>query len=411
MSTPAARFVNVPRVWLVAVTVLLILPWLIVGYLYQRGAAPPPPDPVQTAAVTSVRTGSWGELTLTPIVISPPIEYVSTDLWPSEPPTWTFPGLSIDEVEAFLGASGLAAADVARLKAAARRDERIPAIVVTPPIELVERLTPDVRGRIYLQLGRSALNFEQAQAFRFEGASVDLWLRGAAIQPATRQLAEPYFYRDGSFLYFADLGLLRSKIADREEYRRLTKALYRQPTMLMEIGLSPDADVLAVARYWGKGGRRTDIRPLLDSLAGTGAHIDTEHLLPSFARDHLYRYPRLTAADFDKPVLANCLWSALNFFHTTPDDSLFDLNTAIDRLKTQYFVVEADFELGDVVAFLDERDNLFHAAVYLADGLLFSKNGMSVMAPWTITSIDSVKGFYAMRSQNPRLIVHRLKGS
>lgn len=36
--------------------------------------------------------------------------------------------------------------------------------------------------------------------------------------------------------------------------------------------------------------------------------------LPALARNHLYRYPKLTAADLDKPLLANCLWSALNFF-------------------------------------------------------------------------------------------------
>ncbi len=406
MSAAPGKPVAVPRPWLIAVTILLVLPWLVVGYVYQRGPAPVS-ERVAPLAQQTTASGPWGNLILTPIVISPPIEYVSTDLWPAATLTWTFPGSTIDEVENFLNVSGLTPADVARLKAASTPDPRIHGIVITPPMDLVERLTPEVRGRIYLQLGRSGLNFEQAQAFRFETGSLDDWLKGAPIQAATRQLVEPYFYREGNFLYFADLGLLEPKIADREEFRRLTKALFRQPSVLVDLSLGPGGDVATIAQYWGKGGRRTDIRPLLDSIAGTSAHTDIAHLLPAFARDHLYRYPRVSTADFDKPILANCLWSSLNFFNAVPDDSMLDVNKAIDRLKTQYYVVEADFELGDIVAFVDEKDNLFHVAVYLADGLLFSKNGMSVMAPWTITSIDSVKAFYSTRSQHPRVIVHR----
>jgi hypothetical protein len=48
--------------------------------------------------------------------------------------------------------------------------------------------------------------------------------------------------------------------------------------------------------------------------------------------------------------------------------------------------------------------------VYIADDLLFSKNGISAMAPWTLISLDDIKGYYRWRSENPRLIVHRRKG-
>jgi len=86
------------------------------------------------------------------------------------------------------------------------------------------------------------------------------------------------------------------------------------------------------------------------------------------------------------------------------------VNTALSTLKEDYYVVETGFELGDVVAFLDSNGNVFHAAVYLADDLVFSKNGTSPMAPWTIMSIEDVKGYYRTHSEAPRLIVHRRNG-
>jgi hypothetical protein len=56
---------------------------------------------------------------------------------------------------------------------------------------------------------------------------------------------------------------------------------------------------------------------------------------------------------------------------------------------------------------VDEEGNLFHAAVYLADDLVFTKNGTSPIAPWTIMPIDHLKSYYRLQSENPRLIYHR----
>jgi hypothetical protein len=101
----------------------------------------------------------------------------------------------------------------------------------------------------------------------------------------------------------------------------------------------------------------------------------------------------------------------LNFFNETPDNRYLDVGFAVERLKQDYYVVENSFELGDIVAVLDEKGSIFHAAVYLADNLVFSKNGMSQVAPWVILPIDTVLDYYRTRSEKPRLIFHRRKGS
>ena len=82
-------------------------------------------------------------------------------------------------------------------------------------------------------------------------------------------------------------------------------------------------------------------------------------------------------------------------------------NAAIATLRQDYHIVESNYQLGDVIALLDAEGDLFHVVVYLADDLVFTKNGTSPVAPWTIMPLDRVKDYYRNQSENPRLIYHR----
>jgi hypothetical protein len=406
----AAHVAAVPRPWLVVLAVMLIAPWGIVTAMWFWPARPDaPPVAADHGRPADGDLGPWGRLTLVPIVISPPLELVSTDWGAARQPTWFFPGANADQIVQMLQAAGVPAGAAARFRSEARSEPRIAGVVLTPDPAWVRALGPDVRARIYQVLGRSGFNVDQAQAFRYRGPTPDAWLGSSLISPRARQLVEPLIYRDGDYMLFADVELIRAELDGEEELRDLAKALLRQPTVLVRLSVESPAAVEGLAEYWGRGGRRTDIKPLLESVAGAGPErfIDVVHLLPALARNYLYRYPKLSAADFDKPVIANCLWTSLNFFLPHPDDRFLDVSTALETLKTDYFVVESGFELGDVVAFLDEEGDIFHAAVYIADDLVFSKNGTSPMAPWTLMSIDDLKGYYRSRSPDPRLIVHR----
>jgi hypothetical protein len=234
-------------------------------------------------------------------------------------------------------------------------------------------------------------------------------LSHSLISPATRAVVEPLIYRDGDIMHFADAEVVLEQVSDPAERQKLAKVLLRQPTMLVRLAVDASSEVSALAEYWGRGGRSTDIRPLLESVAAPGddAEIDIIHLLPAFARNRLYRYPRLTAADLNKPALVNCLWTSLNFFNEDPDDRFLDLTASLTELKTNYYIVESSYQLGDVIALLDAEGDLFHVVVYLADDLVFTKNGTSPVAPWTIMPLQRVKDYYRNQSQDPRLIYHR----
>lgn len=403
----------VPRTWLIVLTGLVVLPWIIVGMLYFRGpgmaAAPAFPE-AAGAPSGQAAAGPWGQLSLTPIVISPPLEFIAADWGRSAAQAaWHFPGVTGEMLEAFLITSGLPGEQAARLLSRARPDAAIAGLVVTPDPEVVRAMEPQVRARIYSTLAKSPLNFDQANSFRFHGDSAEEWLGGSLISPQTRRLVEPLIYREGEYLSFADAEYIRSQIHDPGELRRLAKVLLRVATVLVRLTIPDASRVDALADYWGRGGRRTDLRPLLESIAGAGPErsIDIVHLLPTFARNHLYRYPKLSTADLNRPSLANCLWTALNFFRSQPDDRFLDMDASLKSLKEGYYVVQDGFQLGDIVAFLNEQGDLFHVAVYLADDLVFTKNGTSPMAPWIITTVDLVKEYYRGRSANPRLIYHR----
>jgi hypothetical protein len=403
-------YVAVPRRWLIAVAAILIIPWLAAAVMWFKPTSKAGIDDKTTIDVKESRSGKWGHLALIPIVISPPLELVFTDWGFMRQPTWFFPNANADGVTQVLQSAGLSAADAIDLCSSARSEPRIAGIVLTPDPAMVRQLNPEIRARIYHVLARSELNVDQTQAFRFLGSNPDAWF-GNMVSPRTRQLIDPLVYRDNDCMLFSDIELVRKEIGGDEEMRQLGKALFRQPTVIAQLSLDTGANLDALVEYWGRGGRRTEIKPLLESIAGGGygRFIDVIHLLPPFVRDHIYNYPQLSASDLNRPEVVNCLWTSLNFFSQKPDDRFLDAAVAFKTLKENYFIVESDFELGDIIAFLDENGNFFHAVVYIADDIVFSKNGISAMAPWTFMSLNDVKRYYSWRSEKPRLIVHRRK--
>lgn len=421
--TGAGPLLAVPRSWLIAVIVLVTLPWVVVAAVWWGGDRPSQPAPLAVAGADRAATttaGPWGELVIQPITISPPAEYVPRTWGEVQPSVWHFPPMTGDELETRLVGLGLSREEARALRSTARASA-VGGLFVTPAAELVAGLAPAVRARVYLELGRiaartgpdSPINYDQATSYRYFGSSLDDWLNPAMIAPETRRLVEPYVYAHDGFLYFADIEYIRARIQDPDELQRLAKVLLRQATMLVEVQVPGIEAVDAMADYWGRGGRRTDLKPLLESIALRNAadhrSIDVSHLLPPLARQHLYRYPRPSVEDFERPLLANCLWTALNFFAPEPDARYLDPAFALERLKADYFLVQDNLQLGDIVAFTDTDGVLVHVAVYLAGDLLFSKNGTSPLSPWSILPLDRFKGHYVEHADGWKITYHRRK--
>jgi hypothetical protein len=339
------------------------------------------------------------------------MELVSTDWGAIRQPIWYFPNADAEKVFRMLREAGVSTFDASQMRAQALNESRIKGIVLTPDPAWVRSLTPAVRGRIYAMLAKCELNLDQVHAFRYPGANPEVWLDSSLISPRTLQLVEPLLFRDGDYMMFSDIELVRAEIDSDEELRRLSKSLFQQPTVIARLAVDPKANLDSLVDYWGRGGREIKIRPLIESIAKGGGDrsIDVIHLLPPFVQERLYCYPTFSAADLNKPALVNCLWTSLNFFLPQPDDRFLDAATALKALQEDYFIIETDYKLGDIVALIDSNGSVIHAAVYIAGDILFSKNGISSMAPWTFMTLDEVKKYYKWDTENPRVIVYRRK--
>lgn len=68
----------------------------------------------------------------------------------------------------------------------------------------------------------------------------------------------------------------------------------------------------------------------------------------------------------------------------------------IDRyLEDRYEPVPDEPVFGDVIVFSDPETLVpFHACVYLADRLIFTKNGQSLLRPWVLMRLDDLAVSY-----------------
>jgi hypothetical protein len=97
----------------------------------------------------------------------------------------------------------------------------------------------------------------------------------------------------------------------------------------------------------------------------------------------------------NKGVLPDCHWTSLNFFNYEPHEYLLDPRLATNRVLDDYAPVEPPYTYGDILFFLRESDgDAFHSCLYLAEDLVFTKNGRNQLSPWIFSTIQDVSRVY-----------------
>ena len=140
----------------------------------------------------------------------------------------------------------------------------------------------------------------------------------------------------------------------------------------------------ALKRYW-----RCDQRAL-QLLTPRNTSVDLCYLLPDFAKSRLYQFPRQLDRRED------CFWTSANFSLPTADDRFFEQAWFSRVIQTEYSSVTKP-EYGDIALFVRASGSDFvalHAAVYLAQDLVFTKNGGDVLHPWMISKLADVEAEY-----------------
>jgi len=282
-------------------------------------------------------------------------------------------------------------------------------MVFQPDDEFVRGLSPESRAIIYSHLGRDDRNSEQVNVFRYRGPSVELWTAEVALPPAIKQELKSLCYRYGGYWMFADWRLLGPKIDGLELKTQLMRVLDSDQTYLIHLHVDEKSDLDTLTQYWGQRGRQNIVHPLIESVAKIpgGNWISIRGFLPPFAQTRICTHPLPTIDPVQKQ--RDCHWTALNFFSTVPNDSFAASNEAVVKeIKEHYYPVFGNFQLGDVVLFMTHDDQLFHSAVYIADDLLFTKNGRLPSTPWSFIRLDDMRNYYS-QEKPPKVVYYRHK--
>ena len=336
------------------------------------------------------RPGPWGDLEYFPMILEPADFYVSlnTDLknWPAGT-VWGFEATAAAEVFRILLDSGLDRDLATRLTGPdfLTKNETTGYLEIRPPEDVIIQLSSNQRRLLYPQLKPdNDLNcFARPFSLHPDGILVYPGEK-SGVSSELVSLVEKMSYRgqllkhQGPPNRFSDINLALKKARDDRERWNLIKTISRDVTLSTRLKISDQSDFLTLSNYWSAGGRNKEILPLLKSVAETeGAEtLDIVHLLPPTPRKLLHTYP-LPDREGIGNELPDCFWSAFSFFGDAPSSR--HLDTTIHVFDERYLQIPPPYQLGDLILIYDkENDQILHACNYLADDLVFTKNGQSL---------------------------------
>ena len=364
-----------------------------------------PPGAIGTTY--ELQPGPWGKLTAQPILIEAPASLLTVNFRLGDG-RWYFQARSTDEVAAFLRSHGLTADQASRIAANAQpvqgRDGLLAAV---PPEDIVRALSIDTRSNLYDALAAVPENFAQVEPFRTTGLHLNDWLDAKKLPPELVDEVRGLMWRRGSGLFFSDYNLVVDRITSPAVKLELLRQLTRKSSVVLILHVPPDGAIGDLVAYYGVNGRIDKVEPVLKALSDAGGGtIGLSNMLPAFPRVRLYRFPDPLPG---KDISPDCHWSSFNFFNRgLPDDSLNDPAYVGNVLKEQYEPVSGLPQFGDIVLLTLPDGSSIHSAVYIADNIVFTKNGPSLAAPFIFSTTEDMLAFYP-NSERIRLIYYRLK--
>lgn len=356
------------------------------------------------------REGPWGHLELVPIVLQLPEVYATAERAMGRRDRWNFAGLGRASALALMAECGLAPAQLSQIAADDWR-EGAGSCSVEPSDALVLSLSPEARAALYAKLMADPANASAISPAWFRAGHVDFRLRGSGLGEASVAILKQLIYAgaDGTLLFNDDKVALRA-IADPAERMRFLLAVTRKRALLARLVIGADDDTGALAAYWGAGGRAANLLPLLDAMkfnaiAGVESlgKINLASLLPPFVQQRLYRHADGSAAE-------DCFWTAFNFFNPAPDDRVRDMGYLAGLLQHGYARVPGPARLGDVILIATAGGDAVHAANYIAEDVVFTKNGESVRQPWILTGMRDMLTQYLIKNAKVQVACYRRRG-
>ena len=348
-------------------------------------SAPPLPAPVATPEPP------YGRLDVRTVLLEPPADWRTADLCQPEEARWVLPVTQATEVPELLSKLGLDATIAATLERLARCPDG-GRCVVEPPIDVVLALSPDDRRALYAVLATVDENTAQHSVLKLSKEHAHLWTHADSLSPRLQQMLSQLAYEDDGRLLLADVSLLCAQANDAAERAAILATVWRVSGRLVTLRLTPSSDIDAIARYWTSPGRRKSIGTFLESLRPREGEIEVDlgHLLPPVARRLLNTFPGPDVAP-----RVDCVWTARHFFSPRADESRDAGTECVDYVRQHTLAIPFEQRgFGDLIEFATADGLVLHVAVYLADDLVFTKNGATRLQPWHISTIGVIRSLY-----------------
>ena len=350
-----------------------------------------------------------GQLIVRDLNLEQPDEYAAYETATNRDETWTFENMAPGQVRALMQSCGMAADEIDRALSAPLVSYVNSNTTVTPDAEIVFSMSPQVRVKLYNALAHYSENELMRFPICFEKDIFDAWFGGGRVDDDTLAMLKKLTYVRGDTECFSDLDILLQRVPDEDNRLRLVKALSRQSALLVGVQVWPDTDLDKLIGYWSwpAGVRLINVRPLLESLKSRphGGAASILYFLPPFARERLYTYP--LPSQLGDPTM-DCHWSTMNFFNETPDNRFSDPKYTSAYIAANYYQIAKPSAYGDIILLLDDHGNAIHSGVYLADDIIFTKNGNNFAQPWMLMHLKDLVAEYTT-DVAPRIATYRNK--
>ncbi len=360
-------------------------------------------------SVFNLPAGPWGSLTAQPILVEAPKSLLSPNFRLGDG-RWYFAAAHAAEVDSLLRSCGLTPAQISTLLPTLQPVADRPGLMAaTPSAQLVRELSPEARSALYDKLALVPENFAQVEPFRITDLYLEDWLDADTLPPEVVAQVKSLLWRRGTSLLFSDYNTVADTLNSPAVKLELLRQLTRKASLVIKLRVPDHGDVEPLVAYWGTGGRADRVRPLLASVAQSGgADVDISNLLPMFARQRLYRFPdALPGTDLGP----GCHWSAFNFFNLGPTDETLHTPEGVEKvLREGYVPATGEPRFGDIILLTLPDGSSIHSAVYIADGIVFTKNGPSLATPFVFSTMEDMLAFYPS-SETLSLTYYRRAGT
>ncbi|MFN7140326.1 MAG: hypothetical protein ACK4UN_13400, partial [Limisphaerales bacterium] len=353
------------------------------------------------------KPGPWGKIDCVRIAVEMPDAFISLDEIKNIHAHWFFKGPRNDAVQ-FLKSAGLTEAQLNSVLKEAKWEETLGGYWVSPSDQLVLSLSKAARHKIYSHLAAHPQNVPQYSPFIFRQQLLPEVLKNSGLTDETEEKFKALLYTYDDLFLFADTDIFVNSLPTEHEKIRFLKTISRTATLLVKLNVDEKTDVESLVNYWGYGGRSKDVRALLQSMASVpgGSKVDVAHLLPAFVRQRIYNYPN---PDLVNVTNQHCHWTSMNFLNPIPDDRFSEQPFVRQVVEAEFMPVTDAPRLGDVIFFLDGQGMVIHSATYIADNIVFTKNGGGANRPWVYMEMEDLLALYLKPHEGLKTVIYRRK--